>query len=185
MKIMRYEPNIQNALTKTEASLITEKEYNKLKKISMLVTKYVENILMSDIATCNITKKIAEITIRKIQNESITEIHKTIMIANALLPDDIKVADLLNKNGFTYNHINLIIKFRALLKRNAIYHTELDKEEKTKYNEYKITVNKIVELFTREFGVSDKTIILNRICEILVTHPDYFEKLATEHIIKR
>ena len=56
MNIISYEPKIEKAISKNDAMIITKKEYEKLKKISKLITEYVENILISDVNTCGITK---------------------------------------------------------------------------------------------------------------------------------
>lgn len=179
MNIVKSEPNIDKALTKNDVLLITKKEYEQLKKISKQLTKYLEKEYLITPNESGFTNHFIETLVRNTKNNLLTESHKEIIIANILFPEDEKIADLINDNNFTYEHINFIIDFRALLKKHSIHNMVLDNESKLKFETYKQLIDQIISIFEKNFRVTNQTIILNKLCEILVNKPHYFNEIST------
>ena len=186
MKLIDNYPNAERTLTTIEASLITKKEYQKLKSISKRIKDSIETELESDLSSYGMVKYHVERTIRSSKNALISKnAEKEIIIANILLPDDIQIAELLNKNNFTIEHLKAMIRFRSSLKNLILNSAPIDEETQRKLEIYKRFVTTLIELFKAEFNVDDQTIILNRICEMLVTCPNYFETKRTEYTRKK
>lgn len=184
MRIVDYYPNVERVITTIESMMITDKEYQKIKKISKSIKEIVEKEINDEINPYRFVIHHIEKSVRQSDLYTLSPAGKEIIIANILLPDDIKIAELLNKNGFTIENLKSIIRFRSLLKNVILNNAPINKELEDHFIEYKENVKKILELFNEEFNTNDQTIILNRICELLTTHPNYFEKKITESIKK-
>ena len=182
MTIIDTYPNVERAITSIEASLISKREYEELKNISNYIRNNINKKTPQNIKNYKFIKNyLAQtITTRNFSNTA-----KEIIIGNILLPDDIKIAELLTKNGFTIEHLNIIIRFRALLKNIILNSTPINEELERQFKIYKTAINKIIEIFKLELNFDDQTTILNRITEILITNPNYFESKNSEHIRKR
>lgn len=104
-----------------------------------------------------------------------TTLRKEIIYAYALLPNDVAIAELLNNNNYTLEHLKRIIEVRKkilfLMKSGATFDEVLIKDIAI----YKKIIQNLISLFEKEFNFNNSTIILNRICIMLVTCPSYFE----------
>lgn len=164
----------EKILTPIEAKLITPIEYNILKekakeernKILKNITKtngndpFMENHIIQFIMSLKINSK---------EYEELPVLRKEIILANAILSEDTDIIDLLIESGFTYEHLDAIVRYRKLLKDRIIYNITETKEELEKNKIYIKWVSKIIELFKSRFNIDNPTIILNRICEMLHT----------------
>ena len=169
-------PNTERAITAIEVMIITKKEYIKLIKLSQEIKSCIEKELNCELPIYGIIKYYIENTIINPNNLSnFSQTAKEIIIANILLPETIKVVELLNNNGYTIEHLKNITRFRALLKNIILSNAPIDTNLANQFMIYKKYVTHITELFKKTFGIIDQTIILNRICEILVTYPNLFE----------
>ena len=174
MKLIDDFTNLERVISIVEANTLTENDYQKLKKISTLIKKHVEIRLQGSINESNFTRFYLEYIIRN-SNTPIDKLEKEIIIANAILPDDIEVAELLNQNGFTIEELKNILRFRVVLKNIVLNNSITNKEIETQFEEYKKTIIKLTNIFKAKYNLDNQTVILNRICEIIVTHPNYFE----------
>ena len=185
MDFIDYYPFLDRVLTYLDAMIITEKEYQILKNISNEIRKETEenfnnSINHNKIIIYHIEKSIRE---SKLNNNSI--LAKEIIIANILLPNDIDIIDLLNKSGYTYDSLKNIIRFRTLIKNIVLSDKEFNNEERKKYKEYKEEVKNIIYIFKENYNITDQTIILNRICELLIRKPNSFENKLERKSKKR
>ena len=186
MTLIDNYPNAERTLTTIETSLITKKEYQKLKNISAAIKKTVESNLDSDINSYGIVKYYVEQTIRSSNTPLVSKpSEKEIIISNIILPDDIEVAELLTQNKYTLEHLKAMIRFRSSLKNLILNDVQIDKETEQKLQVYKKFVTSLIALFKQRFGIDDQTVILNKICEMLVYYPHYFESKLTDHVRKR
>lgn len=176
MKFIDYHPNIERAITYVEALTILKNEDIELKKISKVIKEHIENKLQIEINSNNITIYYLESIIRKARYNDLSNIKKEIIISNILLPNDEEIAVLLNQNGYTLEDLKSILRFRTILKNNILNDTQLDQNNKEKYEEYKKEITKIIKIFKSNLNIDNQTIILNRICEMLVTCPELFER---------
>ena len=134
MKLIDYYPNVERIITTIDSRMITNKEYNKLIKLSRNIKKELEHILDSNINKISLIKYYVEKIITNSKySENYTNVHKEIIIANILLPDDIKIAEVLNQNGYPIEYLKAIIKFRDYLKKIILYSIPIDKEIEQKY----------------------------------------------------
>lgn len=175
MDIIDYYPNLERAITPIECITITNKEFRQLKKISRLIRENIETNINDQITPYTFIKYYIEKSIRDSKLEIFSKAKKEIIIANILLPDDIEIAEILNNNGFTKESLKELIRFRALIKNLVLNNSKIDINLENKFNDYKETINTIVLLFNEKFQIKDQTTILNRICELLVSNPNYFE----------
>lgn len=184
MKIDNYkEP--EKILSYNEARIITKKEYAILKNIAKKEKQRIEQEICMGPANSTINQLIIENNINMKDYSELSTLKKEVMLANAILPDDTKVIDTLTENGFTLEHIKNIIKFRGILKNQVMYSITIDEELKDQIIIYKKVVTILINIFKDKFNVSNSTIILNRICELLVTSPELFETLAHPKRLKR
>ena len=167
----------EKILSYSEALIITKKEYEILKNIAKKEKKRIENEKCMGEKDSKINMLIIENNISMRNYDDLSLLKKEIMLANAILPDDVKVIDTLTENGFTLEHIKSIIKFRGILKNQLIYKNGISEDLKENINIYKNVVTILLNAFKEKFNVSNSTIILNRICELLVTSPELFETL--------
>ena len=180
MNLDNYQ-NPERILSYIEALIITKKENEILKNIAKKEKKRIEQeICMSEDPETNML--IIEKQINMRNYDDLSPLKKEVMLANALLPDDTKVIDTLTENGFTIEHIKTIIKFRGILKNQAMYKTAIEKDLKENINIYKKVVSILLNTFKEKFNINNSTIILNRICELLVTKPELFETLNNKKI---
>ena len=160
-----------------EGKMFTDKEYNILKNIAKNEKDRIKNDygLVED---SQLTQRIVEYVIISTKYDDLSLLKKEILLANALLPDDIKIIDLLSKEGFTIEHIKTIIRFRDILKNLLIHKKELTNELKEQLKIYKAVVDKIIDVFNTNFYTNNSTIILNKLCELLVTKPHMFNEMT-------
>ena len=185
MVFLDYYPNAERTLTTVESMMITKKEYRILKEMSSLVRKYFEENLQMPLDLGGFLRYYVEYTILKSKHKDIKPLAKEIIIANVVLPDDIKVAELLNKNGFSIQDLRAIMRVRSYIKNIILNDADFDKEMENILIDYKEKVNTIIEIFISEFNVDNQNIILNRICEMLETCPTLFVDRVTSHTQKR
>lgn len=160
-----------------EGRILTKKEYTLLKRKAKIEREKIINNhkLNEDSPT---TKKIIEYIINNTEYKDISPIKKEIILANAVLPDDIKIIEILTVNGFTLEHIKTIIRFRGILKNLVLTQSKLTEELKEQINIYKKVITKLIEVFSINFYTNNSTIILNRLCELLITNPQLFESMS-------
>ena len=185
MDFIDYYPFLDRVLTYLDAMIITEKEYQILKNISNEIRKETEEnfnntINQNKIIIHHIEKSIRE---SKLNNNYI--LAKEIIISNILIPNDIDIIDLLNRSGYTYDSLKNIIRFRTLIKNIVLSDKEFNNEERKKYKEYKEEVKNIINIFKENYNITDQTIILNRICELLIRKPNSFENKLERKSKKR
>lgn len=185
MNFIDYYPFIDRVLTYLDAMIITEKEYQILKKISNTIKKETEEIFDYSINQYNAIIYYIEKTIRESKTINHSTLSKEIIISNILLPNDIEIIDLLNKSGYTYDSLKNIIKFRSIIKNTIASNIEFNNENKQKYKEYKKEVKNIITIFKEKYNITDQTIILNRICELLIRMPNSFENKLEINTKKR
>lgn len=185
MNFIDYYPFIDRVLTYLDARIITEKEYQILKKISNTIKKETEETFNYSINQYNAIIYYVEKSIRESKTINKSILSKEIIISNILLPNDIEIIDLLNKSGYTYDSLKNIIKFRSIIKNIISSNNEFNKENKQKYKEYKEEVKNIITIFKEKYNITDQTIILNRICELLVRMPNSFENKLEINTKKR
>lgn len=170
-----------DALTFSKAEFESLKKLAKLerKKFSLEYQKFIIERQLPKETTCNeyITKRLLSKRLYSTDYNDKSTIRREIIYANALLPNDEEVEELLTKNGYTYEHLIEVMKVRKYIldiikyKNNTIPDAILLQQIKT----YKNYVTAIIALFKDKFQIDNATIILNRICEILATHKTYFE----------
>lgn len=185
MTIIDNYPNAERTVTTIEASMITPREYYRLKEISKAIRTHIENELQSNANTDGFTRNYIELAIRSSEHKNLSNTEIEIIIANAILPDDIIIAEMLSKHHFTIEHLKTIIRFRSLLKNIVLNGNAFNTELKRQFEIYKKFVTKIIEIFKSELGIDDQTIILNRISEMLVTCPSFFEERTSTSIRKK
>ena len=176
MNLDNYQ-NPERILSYNEALIITKKEYEILKNIAKKEKKRIEKEICMGEDNSSINMLIIERQINMHNYDDLSPLKKEVMLSNALLPDDTKVIDTLTENGFTIEHIKTIIKFRGILKNQAMYKTAIEEDLKENINTYKKVVSILLNAFREKFNINNSTIILNRICELLVTKPELFETL--------
>ena len=167
----------EKVLSYTEALVITKKEYEILKNIAKKEKKRIENEKCMGEKDSEINMLIIENNITMRNYDNLSPLKKEIMLANAILPEDSKVIDTLTENGFTLEHIKSIIKFRGILKNQLVYKNGIPEDLKESIEIYKKVVTILLNTFKEKFNVNNSTIILNRICELLVTSEEIFENL--------
>lgn len=185
MQFIDYYPFKDRVLTYLEAMIITEREYQTIKDISKKIRKTTEEIFNDNINLYNIIIYNIEKRIRQSKLLNNSTLSKEIIIANILLPNDIEIIDFLNNKGYTYESLKKIIKFRTLIKNILSSNIEFNEEYKRQYEEYKKEVKSIKNIFKEKYNITDQTIILNRICELLVRKPNSFETEKERNIKKR
>ena len=104
MTIIDNYPNAERTVTTIEASMITPREYYRLKEISKVIRKSIETQLQSNANTDGFTRYYIELAIRSSEHKNLSNTEIEIIIANAILPDDISIAELLSKHHFTIEH---------------------------------------------------------------------------------
>ena len=186
MAMLDLYPSAERAINIIDIKLITEREYQILKKISTQIRKKIEDEFDDNAVSYGMIKYFIE---NRIRNSNITDIEtatkKEIVISNILLPDDIEIAEILNKNGFNLELLKELLKIRQKLINIIIYNLQLDEELKDQYETYKNNIKKLINLFEEKYNINDQTIILNKIAEILVLYPNYLENKITSTIKKR
>lgn len=176
MKFIDYYPNIERAITYIEALTILKNEDIELKKISKIIKEHIESKLQIEINSNNITIYYLESIIRKARYQDLSDMKKEIIISNILLPNDNEIATLLNENGYTFEDLKSILRIRTILKNNILNNIYFDQNTKEQFEEYKKEITKLIEIFKTNLNIDNQTIILNRICEMLVTCPELFER---------
>ena len=166
--------NPLNILSQTDALLISKKEYQILKS---LAKKERQSIIKNNSQIDN--SRLNQLLTETLNNESIyphlSISKKQIILSNAILPDDILIADKLSKYGFTIYHLKTIIRFRSIIKIHLTNESFLTKELKNNIIIYKKIITKLINIFDKEFNYNNSTVILNRISEMLITNPDLFQ----------
>ena len=175
MNFIDHYPNMERAITYVEALTISKNEDLELKKISKIIKKHLEEKLQVEINFSNFTIYYLEEIIKKTKYNNLSNIKKEIIIANILLPNDIEIADLLNKNGYTIEDLKSLIRFRTILKNIILNNISLNQTEKEEYTKYKEEITNLTNLFKNTLNIDKPTIFLNKICEMLVVCPNLFE----------
>ena len=165
----------ERIISYNEGRIITKKEYEILKKRAKKEKERIENEVCLGEYGSYINQKIIEHNIIKTEYSDLSIIQKEVMLSNAILPDDTKIIDVLTQNGFTIEHIKTIIHFRGILKNLVMYKSNITNELKEQINTYKKVVTILINIFKENFQTNNSTIILNRICQLLVTSPELFE----------
>lgn len=186
MKILEEYFESERILTYIDALTITAKECNELKRYGHrerkeIIKEYKElrnsNKLPRETNPRDyITEKLLTQRNFSTKYNNKSTLRREIIYANAILPNDVTIAELLNNNHFSFEHLKKIIEVRKkilfLIKsKNTTITDDLIKDIAI----YKKIVTKLINLFESKFGINDSTIILNRICEMLVTCPTFFE----------
>lgn len=166
----------EKILSYVEARTIGTREYTMLKQIGQIERDYVlKKYLLPKEPELSI-KSIVESRLNDPKYDNLSNLKKEVVLANSILPDDIKIIDILTKEGFTLQHLKTIIKFRSILKNLLINKTMINKELKEQIAIYKRVMDKLIDVFYKNFNFKDSTTILNRITELLVTSPNLFDK---------
>ena len=117
MTIVDSYPNAERTITLIEASLISNREYERLKGISKYIKEIIERETQLDTYSYSFVKQVLDQAIKNSQCAFISnDTHKEIIIGNIILPDDIQIAEILTKNKFTLEHLKERMRFRSLLK---------------------------------------------------------------------
>ena len=177
--------NPERILSYTEALIITKKEYQILKNIAKQEKKRVELEICMGEKESLMNNLIIENNIKMSNYNDLSPLKKEVMLANAILPDDHKLIDILTENGFTLEHVKSIIKFRGILKNILINDSIIQDDLKENIEIYKRVTGILIKAFKEELNVNNSTIILNRICELLVTSPELFETLNDKKKIRK
>ena len=184
MKMIKYYPNIKKSINIIDLLMITEPEHQKIKKISKTIRETIQNEINENINLLPFIRYYVEKKI-DILDTNFSSIEKELIISNVILPNDIHIADLLNKNGYTKEFLKSIIKTRQKIKLSLLNNIKIDNELQTEFDEYKQNIIPIIELFKKEYNITDINIILNKICEISTKYPNYFESNINIIIKKR
>ena len=169
--------NPNRIISYNEAKMFTNKEYNLLKQQASNERKRIKKSY-NLIEESNISQKIIEYIIKSSHIPELSILKKEILLANTLLPDDIKIVDILTKEGFTIEHIKTIIRFRDILKNLIIHKQQLNKELKEQLEIYKPITNKLIDIFNTNFYINDSTIILNKLSELIANKPQLFDEIT-------
>lgn len=181
MKMIKYYPNIKKSINVIDLLMITEPEHQKIKKISKTIRETIQNEINENINLLPFIRYYVEKKI-DILDTNFSSIEKELIISNVILPNDIHIADLLNKNGYTKEFLKSIIKTRQKIKLSLLNNIKIDNELQTEFDEYKQNIIPIIELFKKEYNITDINIILNRICEIITKYPNYLDSKVTANI---
>lgn len=146
--IIKREFEPETIISYNEAHCITNVEYLYLKE-----TAIKKNHLPSNLTLSNIQKEV---------------------IQTNMIYDDEKFISILNENQFTIKHLKSIIRFRDILKNLIIDNSIITPDLKEKITIYKTVVSKLLDIVNKEFNINDSTIILNKICILLVQYPELF-----------
>ena len=177
--------NPERILSYTEALIITKKEYQILKSLAKYEKKRIElEICMSEKESL-MNNLIIENNIKMSSYDDLSPLKKEVMLANAILPDDHKVIDTLTEKGFTLEHIKTIMKFRGILKNILLNESIIQDDLKVNIEIYKRVTSILIKAFKEKLNVNNSSIILNRICELLVTNPELFETLNDKKKIRK
>ena len=166
--------NPSNILSITDTLMISNKEYLFLKQLGI---KERESIIKNNPQINN--HRLNKLLIDTLNKESIypnlSIIKKQIILSNAILPNDVIIANKLLEYGFTIEHLKTIIRFRSIIKNHLQNKFILTKELKDNIIIYKKVTNILINIFNKEFNCNNSTIILNRISEMLITSKDLFQ----------
>jgi len=184
MNIENYQKP-EKILSYLEAAIITKKEYEILKSMAKKEKKRIEQEKCMGEKESEINMFIIERNISMRNYDDLSILKKEVMLANAILPDDTQVIDTLTENGFTLEHIKIIIRFRGILKNQLLNKTGIQEDLKESIKIYKKVVAKLLNAFREKFNVTNSNIILNRVCELLVTSPELFETLNNSKKLTR
>lgn len=174
--------NPNRILTPIEANMLSQKDYTNLKQLIQIKKESLEkkhNITLDDNF---LTAEMFLFEMNYNPHSNLTILKQEILLANTILPDDKQIASILSQNGFTINHLKSIIRYRSLIKRLLINNKEMDEEFLEQFQIYKQIVSKLLSIFYFHFKFNDSTIILNRICEMLITCPELFENKSKRKI---
>ena len=170
-------------LSYPEALMHSKKEYTYLKQYSQIEKEKIEKEIDLQIGSKFFNKNIIESKINFSKYPNMSKLNKEVMLANIILPDDIKIIDILTENGFTLEHLKTIIRFRSILKNLLLNNSIITNELKEQIAIYKRVTTKLINIFNEQFNFNDSTIILNRITEMLITCPNLFETKANTNIL--
>jgi len=190
MKILEEYFETERILTYADACTITEIERRELRKIAklerkMLLLEYNQltgfnTSTNKHVANYYITKRLLTKRMYSTKYDDKSILRKEIIYANAILPNDEEIAELLTSNKYTYKHLLEVMRVRKyfldIIKYKNINISIEELNEQTKI--YKNYVIGIIDLFNRKFGVNNPTIILNRICELLATRESIFKEIT-------
>jgi len=190
MKILEEYFETERILTYADACTITEIERRELRKIAklerkMLLLEYNQltgfnTSTNKHVANYYITKRLLTKRMYSTKYDDKSILRKEIIYANAILPNDEEIAELLTSNKYTYKHLLEVMRVRKyfldIIKYKNINISIEELNKKTKI--YKNYVIGIIDLFNRKFGVNNPTIILNRICELLATRESIFKEIT-------
>ena len=172
--------NPKKILTYNEANMYTQKEYELLKqKANQEIKRIKKDYNLKE--NSKISQKFIEYIIKNTHYQDMSILKKEILLANSLLPNDIKIIDQLTKEGFTIEHIKTIIRFRDILKNSIIHKQILTPELKEHLEIYKSVTSKLINIFNDNFYVNNSTIILNKLCELLATKPQLFNEISKDN----
>lgn len=175
----------ERILSYQEALIITKKEYQILKNIAKKERKRIELEICMAEKDSAINKLIIESNINMRNYDDLSPLKKEVMLANAILPEDDKVIDTLTEYGFTLEHIKTIIKFRGILKNQVMSKTVIEDDLKESIKIYKKVVTILMNAFREKFNVNNSMVVLNRICELLVTSPELFDTLNNQRNLRK
>ena len=190
MKILEEYFETERILTYADACTITEIERRELRKIAklerkMLLLEYNQltgfnTSTNKHVANYYITKRLLTKRMYSTKYDDKSILRREIIYANAILPNDEEIAELLTSNKYTYKHLLEVMRVRKyfldIIKYKNINISIEELNEQTKiYINYVIG---IIDLFNRKFGVNNPTIILNRICELLATRESIFKEIT-------
>lgn len=186
MKILKEFSEPERILTLIETYSITAKECEELKihgyrERKRVINEYRELVTRQRIPKeikpiTYITKRLLYLKKNSTRFNSKSTLRKEIIYANALLPDNVAIAELLNNNNFTYDHLKKIIEVRSkILFLIKSQNNKIDDTTTKDIAIYQKIIAKLIKLFEQKFGINDPTIILNKICVMLVTCPTYFD----------
>ena len=66
-----------------------------------------------------------------------------------------------------------------------MYKTSIKEDLKEELKIYKKVVSILLNVFKEKFNINNSTVILNRICELLVTNPELFNTLEKTKTLKK
>lgn len=158
-----------------EGLCITKSEYTLLKDIAIQEKSKILKEYNLTKANLDHQNKFIQHIISITEYNNLSNRQKEVMLINSQVKDDNQLIELLNNNGFTLEHIKTIIRFRDKIKNLMLYNPTLTKKLKEELEIYKKVVSQLIEIINKEFHINNSTIILNKICLLIVLYPELFE----------
>lgn len=158
---------------------LSEEQVEELKKIAKKEKTYLTNRYNANTLRSMLDQKACEIVYINIRHQLRNNLEKAI-IANNIVFDNERFASILNSGKFDYESLKTFMKILNYLK-SKIANGDLTEKDQKYVRIADSFAMKLVNHFKKYNGVSDQSIIINKINEVISYEPELISIISSKH----